>query len=434
MFKKHKRESLTLRRDLGLFDATLAGVGIIVGAGIYVLIGAAAGYAGNAIWIAFIISAIAAFLTGLSYAELSSIYPNDSAEYSYAHHTFGKAIAFVTGYLVMISLVLAGAAVSLGFGGYLSKLIGVSGMIVPIAIASIAVFSIVNYIGIKLSMKLNVILTALSIIGLLFIIVFSIGKYSEINYYEAPFGIGGIFKAASLIFFAFIGFETVVKLSEETKNPRKTIPLALLLSLGISSILYILVSFSAIRVYGWEKLSQSSAPLSDVAFSLLGNNAWLFISVIAIVSTGNTVLLNLVGLSRVIHGMSKEYLMLNFFSKINLKTNTPHYAILFSAIATILFTLFGDIEFTAELCNFSVFASFLIINLALIRSRYIKHRHELFHEPLNFGKFPMLALLGFFSTIFLIGNMTANSLFGGIILTVIGIPIYYFLQKGNAKH
>src|SRR3989344_1749718 len=123
MFKRHKRETLTLRRDLGLFEAVLAGVGIIVGAGIYVLIGAAAGYAGNAVWLSFVISAVVALLTGLSYAELSSIYPEASGEYSYVEHNFNKKFAFVIGYLVVFSLVIGAAAVSLGFAGYLGTVL-----------------------------------------------------------------------------------------------------------------------------------------------------------------------------------------------------------------------------------------------------------------------------------------------------------------------
>ena len=124
MFKKHKRELITLRRNLGFFEATLAGVGIIVGAGIYVLIGAAAKYSGNALWLSFLISAVVAFFTGLSYAELSSMYSDDSAEYTYVEHAFNRNLAFMIGYLVILSLIIGAATVSLGFSGYLIHLIG----------------------------------------------------------------------------------------------------------------------------------------------------------------------------------------------------------------------------------------------------------------------------------------------------------------------
>ncbi len=427
MFKKHKRESLTLRRDLNLFDATIAGIGIIVGAGIYVLIGAASGYAGNGVWLSFIISAFVALLTGLSYAELSSIYSNDAGEYYYVEHNFGKRIAFVVGYLVMLSLVLAAAAVSLGFSGYLNSLLNYS-YIPGIAIISILVFSIVNTIGIKQSMRLNVVFTTLSIFGLLMVIFLTLPKIGSINYFEIT-RLTGVFKAASLIFFAYIGFESVVKLSEETINPRKTIPLALLLSLGISTILYILVSISAISTIGWRELSMSSAPLTDVVSAMVGSNAGFIVTILALISTGNTVLLSLIAMSRLIYGMSKGYKKIKFLSKINRFTKTPLNAIIASTIFTVFFVLIGNVQVVAEITNFFVFVVFSVINLALIKSRYSKHRHEMFHEPLNLGKFPLLALFGFVSTVLMLINLEKIVILFGSLLTGAGFFLYNFTVK-----
>jgi basic amino acid/polyamine antiporter, APA family len=427
MFKKHKREALTLRRDLGLFDATLAGVGIIVGAGIYVLIGTAAGYAGNAVWISFIISAIVAFLTGLSYAELSSIYCKDSGEYCYVEHNFGKSIAFVTGYLVMLALVLGAAAVSLGFSGYLNTLMNF-GNVTILAIFSILLFTVINITGIKASMKLTIVLTGLSVLGLLIVIFFTVPKIGSVNYFEM-INLSGVFKAASLIFFAFIGFESVVKLSEETVNPRKTIPLALLLSIGISTILYVLVAISAVSTLGWKQLAASSAPLTDVMTAAMGSNAGHIVTIIAIVSTGNTILLSLIAMSRMVYSMCKDYKKLRIFSKINSFTKTPLNAILVSTGITILFVLVGNLRVVAEITNYFVFVVFAVINLALIKSRYVKHRHEMFHEPFNLGKFPLLALLGFMSTVFLMLNLEKIVLLLGSILTGIGFLIYGFTVK-----
>jgi APA family basic amino acid/polyamine antiporter len=427
MFKKHHREHITLRRDLNLFDATLAGVGIIVGAGIYVLIGAAAGHAGNGVWISFIISAVVAFLTGLSYAELSSIYSDDSGEYSYVEHNFGKRLAFVVGYLVMLSLVLGAAAVSLGFSGYLNTLLNYNHLTL-IAIVSILLFSAVNIIGIKQSMKLNILLTGLSILGLLMVIFLTLPKIGSINYMEIT-KLSGVFKAASLIFFAYIGFESVVKLSEETKNPRKTIPLALMLSLGISTILYIAVSISAISTIGWKQLSTSSSPLTDVVAAVMGSNAGLVVTIIAIVSTGNTVLLSLLAMSRMTYSMCKNYKKISFLSKINRFTKTPLNAIIMSAAFTIAFVLIGELSIVAEITNFFVFVVFAVINLALIKSRYVKHRHEMFHEPFNLGKFPLLALLGFFSVVFMMFHLEKIVLLLGSLLTGAGFFLYKFTVK-----
>jgi len=427
MIRKHKRKAITLRRDLGLFEATLAGIGIIVGAGIYVMIGAAAGYAGNSVWISFIIAAFVAFLTGLSYAELSSIYTEDSGEYSYVEHNFNKRIGFVTGYLVVVSLLIASAAVSLGFSGYLNQLFG-SNHVPEIAIAVIALFSVINYIGIKQSIRLNIGFTILSILGLIFIVLVSASKIGSIDYFEIT-NYGGIFKAASLIFFAFIGFESIVKLSEETKNPRKNIPLALILSLSISTVFYIIIAICVISVVSPKLLAESSAPLALVASTVLGSKAGLFVSIVAIVSTGNTVLMELIAVSRMLYSMAHEYPKLMFLSKISKKTNTPYIAIIFSAIFTMLFVLIGEIEIVVESANFFVFLVFALVNLALIKSRYNNEHHkEVFHSPFNIGKFPVLALLGFLSTLFLIFSLETIVIITGTGITALGFVMYEFLK------
>ena len=424
---KHKRKAITLRRDLGLFEATVAGIGIIVGAGIYVLIGAAAGYAGNGVWISFLIAAFVALLTGFSYAELSSIYAEDSGEYSYIEHTFGKKFAFVIGYLVLLAGILGAAAVSLGFAGYFNALFGLTNTIIT-ALFAIIFFTLLNLKGIKQSMRVNSVLTVVSILGLLFIIFLALPRLGNINYFDYT-SIAGIFKASSLIFFAYLGFDSVVQLSEETKNPRKNIPKALLLALGISTLIYILVAFASISVIDPQVLGESSAPLADVATAILGSKAGLLLAVIAILSTSNTILLVLIAMSRLIYGMSQSYKKLDFLSTVNKFTNTPHFAIIATSLFVILFMLIGKIETVAEITNFAVFIIFAAINLALIKSRYIRHRKEMFHEPFNMGKFPLLALLGFLTTLMMIVNLELNVIIIGFALIILGFVLYKIIEK-----
>ncbi len=426
MIKKHKRKSLTLRRDLGLFEATIAGVGIIVGAGIYVLIGAASGLAGNAVWVSFLIAAFVAFLTGLSYAELSSIYAEDSGEYSYVEHTFGKKYAFIVGYLVMFAGITAAAAVSLGFAGYLSSLIGFSNIIM-IAVCAIIFFTLLNMVGIKQSMRLNSLFTIISVAGLLGIIIFALPKLGSVNYFDIK-SLQGIFKASSLIFFAYIGFDSVVQLSEETKNPKKNIPRALLLSIIISTLIYILVAFACVSVIDPQILGASSSPIADVAKALLGSQAGLVLALIALCSTSNTILLELIAMSRLIYGMSKDYKKINWLSFINKKTNTPVYAILLVAILALTFVMIGKIEIVAQTTNFAIFIIFAAINLALIKSRYIKHKKEMFREPLNIGKFPVLALLGLITSLLMIINLELNVIFYGIGIIISGFILYHLIN------
>src|SRR3990172_2143484 len=206
-----------LRRALGLFETTMYGIGIILGAGIYVLIGKAAGVAGNSVWIAFLVAGLIAGITGLSYAELSGMFPKSAASYVYTRHALKQRfVPFVVGWLAIYASVAAAATVSLGFAGYMSVLTGWSQ--IPIAIVLIAILSVINFWGIKESAKMNILFTSIEILGVLVIIAlaFGFGHFGYADYFEMPAGMTGIFTAAVLIFFAYLGFEDLVNVSEET--------------------------------------------------------------------------------------------------------------------------------------------------------------------------------------------------------------------------
>src|SRR3989338_4218189 len=262
------KNGVRLKRELGLFQTTVCGVGIIVGAGIYVLIGIAAGYAGNAIWLSFLIAAMLAALTGLGYAELSSFFKGDAGEYDYTKEAFNERFAKLIGYLVLFTGVTTAATVALGFAGYLNSLTDIP--IIVGAILLLCLMSYVNFKGIKESSWLNVIFTFLEIIGLLIVMVIGLKFIGKVDYMEMNNGFTGVFKAAALAFFAYTGYETIIKLTEETKNPTKTIPRAIILSIIITSILYVLVALAAVSIVGWEELSISKAPLATVVGAAFG--------------------------------------------------------------------------------------------------------------------------------------------------------------------
>ena len=289
---KQKVKRYKLKRELNLFTTTLYGIGIILGAGIYALIGVGAGIAGNMLWLAFLLSAVLAFFTGLSYAELSSSYPKEAAEYNYTKKAFNnKTLSFVVGWLLIIASILAAATVSLGFAGYLNNLIG--GNIIFIAISLIIILSLINYYGIKESATFNVIGSIIEVAGLVFVALIGLYFFSDfdVNFFELPqSGFSGILSAVAIIFFAYLGFEDIANVSEEVKNAKKIVPKALVFALIISTLLYMLVSISSIGVLGWEALSESKAPLSDVVGKAIPN-ASVIMSIIALFATSNTVLI-----------------------------------------------------------------------------------------------------------------------------------------------
>jgi len=433
--KKHQKKDLTLRRNLGLLEATSVGVGMICGAGIYILIGAATGMAGNSVWLAFLISAVVALFTGFSYAELSSLFPKDAGEYVYADEAFGRKVAHIVGWLILIAGIIATATVAFGFGSYFYSMVGTP--IVVTALVIIALFTAINIIGVKQSTFLNIIMTLIEVGGLLLIIGLSFRHLGSVDYMEMPFGFNGVFSAAALIFFAFIGFECVVKMSEETRNPERTIPKALLLSIAITTVLYVLVAVSAVSVLGWEKIGASSAPLADVAAAAFGPKAFLVLGVIALFSTANTILIDILTTSRLAYGMGADKSLPTILARIHPKTKTPWIAVIFVAAAAGLFVLWGNLHFVAELTDFAIFLTFIIVNLALIMLRYkMPDRKRMFKAPFNIGRFNVSALLGILLCFFLISHLSRTAIEGGIILTLIGFVFYRwyeFFEKVEIK-
>ena len=414
----HKK--LTLRKDLGLLEAVCAGVGIIVGAGIYVLLGPAAGLAGNAVWISFIISAFLALLTGLSYAELNSLYPKDGSEYLYIENTFNKKLAFLIGYTILLGGSISAATVSLGFAGYLSSLINYN--IILLALGILFLMGVINLFGAKDSSYFNIILTSLQILGLIFIIIVSLKHFGSVNYFKAPNGISGVFGASSLIFFAYIGFESLVKLSEETKNSKKIIPIALISSIIIATILYILVSLSAVSVLGYEVLSQSKAPLSDLISKALGSEYAIYITIIALITTATTVLLQLLATSRILYGLGNDINLFKIFTKLSKKNRSPYIAVITTLILASFFILIGNIEIVASITNFTIYITFFFVNLSLIILRYTKpNAKRKFKVPFNIKNFPITALLGLLSSVFFMLNLELKIILGGIVLILIGL-------------
>lgn len=236
-----RAESPSLRRVLGLLEVTAGGVGIIIGAGIYVLLGAATAEAGSLVWVAFLGAAVLSALTGLSYAELSSMFPSAAGEYEYTRHAVPEWLAFVVGWTMIVGLVVAAATVSIGFTRYIAYFIDVDIRLGSIALLVIA--SVVAMVGIKQSARLTVGLSAVQVGGLVFVAAIGLPHVGEVDLFSGP-GLGGVLAGAALVFFAFIGFDEVITLAEETRDPRRTVPRALLLALALSTALYVTVAIA----------------------------------------------------------------------------------------------------------------------------------------------------------------------------------------------
>jgi len=422
-----------LRREIGLFGLTASGVGIILGAGIYALIGEAAGVAGNTVWMSFLLGASISSFTGLSYAELSSMIPKAAAEVSYAKEAFkGDLTPFLIGWIIIFTEVVSISTVALGFGGYFDGLFGVPTVLSSLVL--IILLSILNFVGIEKSSKVNIVFTVIEASGLLLIVALGIPSLGTVNYLESSQGLQGILTASTLIFFAYLGFEDIVNLAEETKNPERNIPKALILSVVITAILYVLVAMVAVSLADWQELGTSTAPLAYAASKSLGRSAFLTLSVIALFATANTVLILLIVASRMVYGIARDGSLPRSLSKLS-KRGTPWVAILAVMVLPCFFVLIGNIGFVAGITNFGTFITFALVNLSAIWLRYKKPEWKRpFKTPLTISKMPLIPLIGLLSCGLMITQFRLDIIALGVLVIFMGIIIKMVLAKIQTRN
>ncbi|MBX2869522.1 MAG: amino acid permease [Acidiferrobacterales bacterium] len=447
-------KTVPLDRSISLFQATIYGVGIILGAGIYALIGEAAGLAGNRVWLSFVLAAFIAACSAVSYAELSSVYPKSAAEFVYVKAITGSPFAgFMIGYFTVLTGVISVAVVALGFSSYFKLYLDVHPVLVGILV--IVAAAVLNASGIQKSARVNAIFTLIEVSGLIFIIVIGASFIGEVNLLAAEnevnsvdfSGAAPIFSAAALVFFAYIGFEDIVNIAEETRNPEKNVPLAVLYSLVITTVIYILVAIVAVSVVPSEMLSVAASldnptegPLALVASRALDSpmGGQLF-TVVALCATANTVLVLHIVTSRMMYGMARERCLPSFLGRVHRHTHTPINAVILSTILCGVFTLSGSLSTVAKLTNVGVFAIFLLVNLMLLMQRFQSRNRSGQDYPklklaINIGWFPVLPFIGlifcfgmlvtqFWEQITFFGWSISIIGYGGVIAAM-GFPLY----------
>ncbi|RLE65031.1 MAG: amino acid transporter [Thermoprotei archaeon] len=415
-----------LKRVLGLGYTTLFGVGLILGAGIYVLIGRAAGFSGDAVWLSVLFATFIALTTGLSYAELSSMYPTAASTHTYVEEAFPKRglLAFIAGWLIFFEGVAGAATASVGFARYFTQLFTMGEYWIPlVAILLVVVLSFVNWFGIEESALMTVIFTFIEAGGLILVVLLGFmlpqrsPDYLAFNPTLDP--MIGILIGAAVFYFAFTGFELQPTLSEETREPRKTIPKAIILALLITSLLYLLVALAVVRLLPWDVLADTRAPLAEAA-AMAWKPAYMILMFIALFSTTNTVLGFLVSASRLAYGLASEGIVSEQLAKVDKWRKTPYISVLISgfvAVLTILITVFlpeitglrlrfGEVEYklvdmVGKTSSLAAILAFIMVNVAVIVLRFTKPDYERrFTIPLNIGRFPVLPAISIVLIVF----------------------------------
>jgi len=368
-----KRSQLTRRLTLPLL--LLYGLGVTVGAGIYVLVGATAARAGIYAPISFLLAAIVVAFTGLSYSELSSRYPVSAGEAAYVQKGFNsKTLSLIIGLMVMASGVVSAAAVSIGAAAYLKNFIALPSSVLTFIV--IVVIGLIAIWGILESVTMAAFLTLIELSGLAMVVIY--GLYSEPEIISRlpelipPFNYpvwSGILSAGLLAFFAFIGFEDIVNVAEEVRNPEKTIPRGIILTLLIATAAYVLVVSIVVLAVPMDQLTGSAAPLLLV-FKNSGESISTLFSLIAIFATLNGILIQMIMASRVLYGLARQESLPSFLANVNSKTHTPLTATLIVTAIILFLAYFMPIGQLAETTSSIVIIVFCLVNLALIKIKY----------------------------------------------------------------
>ena len=356
-----------LKRDLGLKDAVGIGLGAIIGAGIFVVTGVAAGISGPAYLISLLLAGIVASFNALSSAQLAAVYPQSGGTYEYGYRLLNPGLGFSAGWMFVISKLAAGGVVAIGFGSYFYQLVPVGSPLL-FSLGAIIILTTANFFGIKKTGYLNLVIIAFTIFSLLYLVVSGLPEVKISNFQPfAPFGLSGIAEATALMFFAFTGYARIATLAEEVKEPKTTIPRAIIITILTAIILYLLVSFTAIGVLGTEAIAGSKSPLQLVANSL--STPWISIIITLGASTAmlGVLLSQILGISRMMLAMGRRKDLFPVFQKIHLKYQIPHFGIFITGILISILTIFGNFEFILGSAAFTILLYYSITNIAAIK-------------------------------------------------------------------
>ncbi len=429
-----------LRRNVGLFGAASVGIANIIGAGIFVISGVAAGLAGPSVILSFLVAGFVALLTALSSAELASFITKTGASYAFTQRAFGKFLGFTVGWFKYFDYIAGAAAVSVGFAAYLTQLLGLTEAL-PLILAAVTLplaFTILNLVGIRESAAATSGMVVIKVFALIMLLVLG-GFHIATHFNPANFtpffpnGVGGTFHGAAIIFFAFLGFNTVAMVSEETKEPEKTIPKALILTFIVTFILYVAIAFLEISVSNWQMLGTSASPIADTAKAVFDNPVFLgFISFSALIATSSVVLSSIIGGTRASFAMGRDGLLPSPFKKVNSMLRTPAFSIIFGgAIIIVLAALFyNNINAIASIVNFGSLYTYLFVQLSLIKLRRSEPNTKRgFKVPF----YPVFPIIGALSCVLLMYFLDFNAKITAAIWFTIGLLIYYIMSRRPAS-
>ena len=453
----------TLKRTLTGGQLVMLGIGAVIGAGIFVLTGhAAAAHAGPAIVLSFVLAGIACGLAGLCYAEFAAMLPVSGSAYSYSYATLGEFIAWFIGWNLVLEYLFAASTVAVGWSGYLNSFLGSFGAALPVALASapinvvdgsfvftgailnlpavfiIAAISGLCYVGITQSAFVNSIIVAIKVTVIVMFVAFSIKYINPDNWVpfipesEGPgkFGIDGIVRGAAVVFFAYIGFDAVSTAAGEAKNPQRDMPIGILGSLAICTVIYIIVAGVLTGLLPYTQLS-TPKPVAT-ALETYPSLLWLkhVVEIGAIAGLSSVILVMLMGQPRIFYSMAQDGLLPKFFGKVHPKYQTPYVGTIIVGVFAALLAGFLPIGLLGELVSMGTLLAFATVCIGVLVLR--RTRPDL-ARPFRVPMASVICPLGAAACLYLFWQPFAEHwrLMGG--WTLLGVVIYFAYGYRNSK-
>jgi APA family basic amino acid/polyamine antiporter len=443
------RGEKALKRELGAFDLTMLGIGAIIGTGIFVLTGTGAVTAGPGLVLSFVIAGLACLFAALAYAEFASTVPVSGSVYTFTYATMGELLAFIIGWDLILEYMLAASAVSAGWSGYFVSFLNGIGLHIPLeftaapgtlkdqttyfnlpAFLILMGITFLLYFGIKESKRINNFMVIVKIIVILLFIIVAFKYVKPDNWTPfMPFGFSGVFGAAALVFFAFIGFDAVSSAAEETKNPARDLPRGIIFSLVICTFLYVIVSAIMTGIVPFMQFEGISHPVSLV-LQVAGQN-WVagIVDIGAILGMTTVMLVMLYGQTRIMFAMSRDGLVPKILSKVHSKYKTPYINTLFFGTLSALMGGLIPLDELASLVNIGTLSAFILISVAVIVMR--KTQPDL-PRAFRCPGVPYIPILAIVSCGVLILNLNGQTFIRFIIWLVIGMAVYFLYSRKNS--
>ena len=441
----HGACEIALKRVLGPVDLTLLGIGAIIGAGIFVLTGvAAATQAGPAIVLSYLVAGTACAFSALAYAELAAAIGGCGSAYGYSYAGLGEIIAWIIGWDLILEYGVATSAVAIGWSGYMSNALTAAGLSLPDtfqkgpwegglinlpAALIILTLALLLGIGVRESVRVNAVMVFIKLSAIAVFIAVAVFHVEPANWSPfMPFGWEGVMGGAALIFFAYIGFDAVSTAAEEARNPQRDLPIGILVSLAVCTLIYILVAGLLTGVVAYPSLNVGS-PVADVMLRLGYPWAAGVIAAGAIAGLTTVMLVLYYGLTRVFLAMSRDGLLPPAFARLNPRTATPVRVILAAGLVMASIAGFTPIGTVAELVNIGTLAAFFLVCLGVV---FLRHTHPDLPRPFRTPFSPLIPLLGAACCLYLALQLPPVTWLRFGLWLALGLVIYFAYSRRHS--